>query len=223
MEKDSLHLQPDDLDFIQSMLSPNWAELYISNLLDLDVDKYEDRLRSEATLMAMNKLNLSAEDINGRYWRKTWLPRLMDLFKSEVEEGNKDARIFVGKIVNSPKPVTPPDWLVKAWYNHDAGIVTDKPRRGDAKLFEERVRNATLHALIQRYRTKGFEVRKGPSQALVEEYLSSTSKVAKDKAFIEAITGRVKDWPDTVIVMLAGLANINLKEFAEFLGLKDNY
>ena len=66
-------------------------------------------------------------------------------------------------------------------------------------------------------------MRQSPSQALVEEYLGSTSKVAKDKAFIEAITGHVRDWPNTFIVMLTELLHINLKEFAEFLGLKDNY
>lgn len=212
----------DYLELTKIMLGPEWAEIIINRLLVLDCIDFTQQLETEDTRLALSILSLSKEDLNKKYWRKTCLPKLLDVFRLKVEGGNKAARIFVGRIVNLSNPVEAPDWLIKAWYNHDAGIIADKPRQGNAKLFEERVRTATVYALIQRYRTKGFEVR-GTAQALVEEYLGSTSKVVPDKAFVADIIGNVKDWPDTFIVMLAGLVSIDLGNLAKFLGLKDDY
>jgi hypothetical protein len=213
----------DYLELTKIMLGPEWAEIIINRLLVLDCIDFTQQLETEDTRLALSILSLSKEDLNKKYWRKICLPKLLDEFRSEVEGGNKAARIFVGRIVNLSNPLEAPDWLIKSWYNHDTGIVADKPKQGNAKLFEKRVRTATVYALIQRYRTKGFDVRNGTTQALVEEYLGSTSKVIVDRDFVQAIIGDTKDWPDTFIVMFAGLVNIDLGNLAKFLELKEDY
>jgi hypothetical protein len=222
MENEGLSIQPDILDFIHYMLDDKWAKEYIDRLLKLDHDQLDIVIKSESSATALDKLGLSEQDVRMKYWREEWIPRLLELFRTQVEQGDRGARIFAGKIVNSPKPLTPPDWLIKAWYKADCEAYKGRGKQ-DAELFETKLKIYTLYALASKWEEQGRIICKaGSTQDLIAEYTHySKTKVQDDKKQIAKMTAAIEEMPDTIIAMLAALSKIDQADFENFLEIKD--